>query len=183
VDLVTFSGDKLLGAPQAGILVGRRDLLTRIRRNPLARAVRIDKLCLAGLEATLRLLREPERARREIPILAMLALPADAVGRRAEALAGSLRVAHPGVRVTVEDATSEVGGGALPLQTLPTRVLALSPTREGPAALETRLRHGRPPVLARIQDDRLLLDLRTVLPGEDDALRDALGAALQAGGA
>jgi L-seryl-tRNA(Ser) seleniumtransferase len=182
VDVVTFSGDKLLGAPQAGILVGRRELLGRIRRNPLARAVRIDKLCLAGLEATLRLLREPDRARREIPILAMLGLSADLIGRRAEALARALHAAFPGIRVSVEDATSEVGGGALPLQTLPTRVLALSSAAEGAVALETRLRRGRPPILARIQDDRLLLDLRTVLPAEDDALCEALCAALQAGG-
>jgi len=181
VDLVTFSGDKLLGGPQAGILVGRRDLLGRIRRNPLARAVRIDKLCLAALEATLRLLREPERARREIPVLAMLGLPAEAIGLRADALVAALRAALPGVRAGVEDGVSEVGGGALPLQTLPTRVVALSPDGAGAAALEARLRGGRPPVLGRIQDDRLLLDLRTVSPEEDGRLAEALLAALRPG--
>lgn len=178
VDVVTFSGDKLLGGPQAGILVGRRDLLGRIRRNPLARAVRIDKLCLAGLEATLRLLREPERAREEIPVLAMLALPAGAIGRRAETLATALRAARPGLRVEVEDGVSEVGGGALPLQSLPTRLVAVSPGAAGASAVEARLRRGRPPVLARIQDDRLLLDLRTVAPAEDDRLREAILTAL-----
>jgi L-seryl-tRNA(Ser) seleniumtransferase len=180
VDVVTFSGDKLLGGPQAGILVGRRDLLARVRRNPLARTVRIDKLCLAGLEATLRLAREPERARQEIPVLRMLSLPAAAVGARAEVLAGALRGAVPGVRCGIADGTSEVGGGALPLQAIPTRLLRVEPGRAGAAALEARLRLGEPPVLVRVQDDRVLLDLRTVAPEEETPLLSALAAALAA---
>jgi L-seryl-tRNA(Ser) seleniumtransferase len=181
VDVVTFSGDKLLGGPQAGILVGRRDLLARFRRNPLARTVRIDKLCLAALEATLRLAREPDRARQEIPVLRMLSLSAAAVGVRADALAASLRVAAPGIRCAVEGGTSEVGGGALPLQALPTRLVALGPGPVGAGVLEARLRTGDPPVLVRVQDDRVLVDLRTVAPDEDAALRAALVAALTAG--
>jgi L-seryl-tRNA(Ser) seleniumtransferase len=180
VDVVTFSGDKLLGGPQAGILVGRRELLTRLRRNPLARTVRIDKLCLAALEATLRLAREPERARQEIPVLRMLSLPAAAVGVRADAVAAFLRVAAPNVRCVIEGGTSEVGGGALPLQTLPTRLLALGPGPLSASALEARLRTGNPPVLVRVQDDRVLVDLRTVAPDEDGALRGALLEALTA---
>ena len=179
VDLVTFSGDKLLGGPQAGILVGRRDLLGRLRRNPLARAVRIDKLCLAALEATLRLCREPERAMAEIPTLRMLGLPAAAIGARAEALQGSLRSAETEAACTVEEGTSEVGGGALPLQSVPTRVLAIRPLRGSAMELEARLRRGRPPVLVRIKEDRVLLDLRTVEPGEDGALLQALLQALR----
>jgi L-seryl-tRNA(Ser) seleniumtransferase len=179
VDLVTFSGDKLLGGPQAGILVGRRDLLTRLRRNPLARAVRIDKLCLAGLEATLRLCREPERAMQEIPTLRMLGLPASAIGARAESLLRGLRSAIADVVCTVEEATSEVGGGALPLQTVPTRVLALQPIQEKAMDLEARLRRGRPPVLVRIKEDRILLDLRTLDPEEDPTLLQALCEALR----
>jgi L-seryl-tRNA(Ser) seleniumtransferase len=180
VDLVSFSGDKLLGGPQAGILVGRRDLLERARRNPLARAVRIDRLRLAALEATLRLYRDPERALREIPILRMLGLSAAAIGERAEALAAALRSAAPEVAVSVEDETSEVGGGALPLQTIPTRVLALRPApgRGTATELEARLRRGRPPVLARIKEDRVLLDLRTVAASEEAALLQALREAL-----
>ncbi len=174
VDLVTFSGDKLLGGPQAGVLVGRRDLLSRIRRNPLARAVRIDKLCLAGLEATLRLAREPERARREIPILRMLSLSADQIGARAEAAAAALRAAQPDIVCSIEDGLSEVGGGALPLQPVPTRLLVLAPPPEGAAAFEARLRRGRPPVLVRIQADRILVDLRTVAEAEERALLHAL---------
>ena len=180
VDLVTFSGDKLLGGPQAGMLVGRRDLLARARTNPLARTVRIDKLSLAALEATLRLYREPERALREIPILRMLGLTAAAIGERAEVLAQALRPAAPGVTITIEDETSEVGGGALPLQAIRTRVLALRPAHGSAAEVEARLRRGRPPVLVRIKGDRVLLDLRTVETGDEaalfQALREALGA-------
>jgi L-seryl-tRNA(Ser) seleniumtransferase len=180
VDLVTFSGDKLLGGPQAGLLVGRRDLIARLRRNPLARTVRIDKLCLAALEATLLLIREPDRARQEIPVLRMLGQSTDAVGARAEALVAALRSAVPGVRCGVEDGTSEVGGGALPLQVLPTRLLALDPGAQGAGAMEARLRTGTAPVLARVQEDRILLDLRTVAPAEEAALLTALRAALGA---
>lgn len=178
VDLVTFSGDKLLGGPQAGMLVGRRDLLERARRNPLARTVRIDKLGLAALEATLRLYREPERALEEIPILRMLRLTADAIGARALALAGALRSAVPDVAIAIEDETSEVGGGALPLQAIPTRVLALRPGRERATDVEARLRRGSPPVLVRIKEDRILLDLRTVATSEEAALLQALCAGL-----
>jgi L-seryl-tRNA(Ser) seleniumtransferase len=183
-DLVTFSGDKLLGGPQAGILVGRRDLLARARMNPLARTVRIDKLSLAALEATLRLYREPERALREIPILRMLGLAAAAIGERAEMLAQALRPAAPGTTITIEDETSEVGGGALPLQAIPTRVLALRPAHGSAAEVEARLRRGRPPVLVRIKGDRVLLDLRTVETGDEAALLQALRKALggRAGG-
>jgi len=183
VDVVTFSGDKLLGGPQAGILVGRRAMLARLRRNPLARTVRIDKLCLAALEATLRLAREPERARQEIPVLRMLTLPAEAVGARAEALAQALRAAVPGVHCDVEDGTSEVGGGALPLQALPTRVLAIRPGRLSANALDTRLRTGESPVLVRVQDERVLVDLRTVAENEEAGLLAALTTSLSAGSA
>jgi L-seryl-tRNA(Ser) seleniumtransferase len=180
VDLVTFSGDKLLGGPQAGIVVGRRDLVERLRRNPLARAVRIDKLCLAGLEATLRLLREPELAWKEIPVLAMLGLPTASIGARAEALAEALCAVAPAVAFTVEEGTSEVGGGALPLQAIPTRVLAIRGA-ENAGLLEERLRRGEPPVLVRVKEDRVLVDLRTVAPSEETALRQALANALCAG--
>jgi L-seryl-tRNA(Ser) seleniumtransferase len=169
-----------LGGPQAGILVGRRDVLARLRRNPLARTVRIDKLCLAALEATLRLAREPERARQEIPVLRMLTLPAEAVGARAEALARALRAAVPGVRCDVEDGTSEVGGGALPLQALPTRLVAVRPGHLSASTLDARLRTGEPPVLVRVQDERVLVDLRTVGQNEEAGLLAALATALSA---
>jgi L-seryl-tRNA(Ser) seleniumtransferase len=180
VDVVCFSGDKLLGGPQAGILVGRREILARLRRNPLARTVRIDKLCLAGLEATLRLARDPDRAKRETPILRMLGLSAEAIGTRAEVMAASLRSAVPGIRCQVEDGMSEVGGGALPLQSVPTRVLAVQPERGNAGGAEARLRNGDPPVLVRVQEDRIVLDLRTVTPDEEPELLAALATALRA---
>jgi L-seryl-tRNA(Ser) seleniumtransferase len=179
VDLVMFSGDKLLGGPQAGLLVGRGDLIQRIRRNPLARTVRIDKLCLAALEATLRLYREPQRALEEIPILRMLRTPAEAVGARAAGLAAALSTPGEVLEIAVEDDTSEVGGGALPLQALPTRVLTLRPRRGGVTEIEARLRLGKPPVLVRIKDDRILVDLRTVPEASDATLLEALRAALR----
>jgi L-seryl-tRNA(Ser) seleniumtransferase len=179
LDLVTFSGDKLLGGPQAGIVVGRRDLVGRLRRNPVARSVRIDKLSLAGLEATLRLLRDPAQARQQIPILRMLGLSREELAPRADAFARTLAAELPAVAVTVEDGLSEVGGGALPLQELPTRLVALSPGPLAARMAEATLRHGTPAVLVRIKDDRLWVDLRTVAPAEEPELGAALQAALR----
>jgi L-seryl-tRNA(Ser) seleniumtransferase len=166
VDLVTFSGDKLLGGPQAGIVVGRRPLVERCRKNPLNRALRIDKLTLAALEATLRLYEEPAQALRNIPTLRMLTEPAAAVRRRAQrcfrAVPSGVRAAL-GARV-VED-RAQVGGGALPTVELPTAVLALGSPTHPAELLDARLRRGQPPIIGRIADDRLLLDFRTI----DDA--------------
>jgi L-seryl-tRNA(Ser) seleniumtransferase len=179
LDLVTFSGDKLLGGPQAGIIVGRRDLVGRLRKNPVARSVRLDKLCLAGLEATLRLLRDPVQARQQIPILRMLGLSREALAVRADGFARALAARLPEVAVAVEDGLSEVGGGALPLQELPTRLVALSPGPQAARTAEAALRHGTPAVLVRIKEDRLVVDLRTVAPDEEPELGAALQAALR----
>ena len=166
-DLVTMSGDKLLGGPQAGIILGRRELIARLRRNPLCRALRVDKLTLAALEATLALYRDPEQARREIPTLRMLALEPEALAARAQAVADRLRQA--GVRATTLPGESAVGGGAYPEATLPTTLVALDV--EAPADdVVRRLRGATPPVVARIQDGRVVLDLRTVAPEEEDPL-------------
>ena len=167
VDLVTFSGDKLLGGPQAGIVVGRRELVGRLRKNPLNRALRIDKLTLAALEATLRAYEDPAAALREIPTLRMLTEPEAEVRRRARRC---LRALPAGVRAAlgarVVTARGQVGGGALPLTELPTAALALGSASHPAAALDERLRAGRPPVIGRITDDRLLLDCRTVADDE-----------------
>ncbi|HEU4658409.1 MAG TPA: L-seryl-tRNA(Sec) selenium transferase [Capillimicrobium sp.] len=168
--LVAFSGDKLLGGPQAGLLVGRRDAIARAKAHPLARAVRIDKLSLAALEATLRLYRDPDLARREIPVLAMLDADSDELARRAATLAER-------TGGTVVEAVGRVGGGALPLLELSGPAVALDPGPAGADALAARLRAGDPPVLARIRDDAILLDPRTVAADELEPLAAAVAAA------
>ncbi|HUA02826.1 MAG TPA: L-seryl-tRNA(Sec) selenium transferase [Solirubrobacteraceae bacterium] len=156
--LVCCSGDKLLGGPQAGLIVGRREAVAAARRHPLARALRIDKLSLAALEATLRLYRDPERALREIPVLAMLTLDERTLAERAAGLAAAI-----GERASVTRAAAKVGGGALPLLELEGPVVAL----EGdPDALARSLRDADPPVIARIHEGRVLLDPRTLTDEE-----------------
>ena len=160
-DLVCFSGDKLLGGPQAGIAVGRADVVERLRRHPLQRALRADKLTLAALEGTLELFTDPERARTEIPVLAMLDEPVETVRARAERLAGL-------VGGEVEETVARVGGGALPLAELPSAACAIE---EG---LAGRLRLGDPPVIGVVRDGRLLLDARTLAPSEIDEVARAV---------
>jgi L-seryl-tRNA(Ser) seleniumtransferase len=162
-DLVCFSGDKLLGGPQAGIVAGKAELVERLRRHPLQRALRADKLTLAALEGTLGLYLDPEQARREIPVLRMLAEPADRVRARAERLAGL-------VGGEVQETVARAGGGALPLAEVRSFACALEPELAGP------LRLGEPPVVGVVRDGRLLLDCRTLA---DDEMEEA-AAAVQA---
>ena len=169
--LVCFSGDKLLGGPQAGVLAGRADAVARARAHPLARALRLDKLGLAALEATLALHRDPDRAAREIPVLAMLTVPDGELAERAARLAAAI-----GPAAEVVDATARVGGGALPLLELPGPAVAL-PGRS-PDALAAALRRADPPVIGRIEDGRLLLDPRTLAGDEVEATARAVVTAL-----
>jgi L-seryl-tRNA(Ser) seleniumtransferase len=171
-DLVTFSGDKLLGGPQAGLIAGRAELVARLRRHPLARALRVDKSTLAALQATLLhyLRSEAETA---IPVWRMISAPAEALGARAAAWAAHLGAL--GIAAAVVAAESTVGGGSLPGETLPTQALAIA--HPDPDALAAALRRGVPPVAARIADGRLLLDPRTVLPESDAALLTAVASA------
>jgi L-seryl-tRNA(Ser) seleniumtransferase len=168
--LVCCSGDKLLGGPQAGLIVGRRDAVAAARRHPLARALRIDKLSLAALEATLRLYRDPERALEEIPVLAMLAVDEATLAARAERLAAAI-----GERASVNRAAGKAGGGSLPLLELEGPVVSLD---ADPEPLVAALRGVDPPVIARIHDGRVLLDPRTLtdeeLPIVARAVRGAL---------
>ena len=179
VGLTFFSGDKLLGGPQCGIVVGSKELVGRLERHPLARAVRIDKLSLAALIATLGhyLRREAER---EVPIWRMISASLPAVEERAQAWQASLVGSGLKVSATVEAGLSAIGGGSLPGETLPTRVLAVScqSAPGGPEAVMRRLRRVDPPVVARIEEDRVLLDPRTVLPEQGDLLLSGLKAAL-----
>jgi L-seryl-tRNA(Ser) seleniumtransferase len=164
VDLVTFSGDKLLGGPQAGIAVGRAELVGRLAHNPLNRALRIDKLTVAALEATLYAY-EAGTALETIPTLRMLTEPLPAVRRRARAVLRRIPADRArGLGAAIVEARSQVGGGALPTVELPTAALALGTTARPAPALDEALRAGRPAVLGRVADGRLLLDCRTVLP-------------------
>lgn len=176
VDLITFSGDKLLGGPQAGICVGRKSLIARLRKNALARAVRIDKLSLAALEATLRAYLDAEKGLAAIPVLAMITSPLEQIRQRAEKVREGLHVqAPPSVRVTMEAQWSEVGGGALPTENLSTYCVALQSSQVFPHRLEAALRRADPPVVGRIKDDKVLLDLRTVRDEEVDLLIETVG--------
>ncbi len=167
-DLVTFSGDKLLGGPQAGIILGRADLVERIRSNPLNRALRIDKLTLAALEATLELYREPQEAMAAIPTLRMLATPLEELTRRARALVRRLKaLGLPRLGVGLADGVSRVGGGALPLAAPATKLVTVKVEGVSPTRLEEALRASDPPIICRLEDGRLLLDVRTMLA--DDA--------------
>jgi L-seryl-tRNA(Ser) seleniumtransferase len=172
--LVCFSGDKLLGGPQAGLMVGRAEAVALARRHPLARALRLDKLGLAALEATLRLYRDPGRARREIPVLAMLTAEEGVLRARAERLAGAIAGGSRGPTATIVEATARVGGGALPLLELPGPAVAVSVPGVSPDELAARLRGADPPVIGRIEDDRLLLDPRTVADDEIPLVARAL---------
>ena len=169
-DLVTFSGDKLLGGPQAGIIVGRRELVERLKRDHLARALRVDKLTIAALEATLRLYLRGEAWER-IPTLRMLGTPPELLRRRASRLARALgRALGEAAQVRVLPGASRPGGGSLPAVELPTSLVEVTPRRITAAQLAERLRHGAPPLVGRVQHDGLLLDLRTIDPKEEAPL-------------
>jgi L-seryl-tRNA(Ser) seleniumtransferase len=177
-DLVLFSGDKLLGGPQAGVIVGRKELIGRVEKDPLMRAFRLDKMTLAALAATLRLYRTEDEALRSVPILRMLAIPEEELRRRAEALAALLK-GVPGLSAAVRRDEAFVGGGSLPEQAMPSWVVEVTAAGVSDEELALRLRRGEPAVVGRLREGRLLLDVRTVLPGQDaelaEALRHAIG--------
>jgi len=165
-DVVAFSGDKLLGGPQAGILAGRAGLIDRAKRHPLARAVRADKLALAALAATLTHYVTGHEA--DIPVWRMIARPLDDIAAEAEAWAAQLRAI--GIDAATAADESFVGGGSLPGESLPTRVVVINPGGTGADDLAARLRAAPTPVIGRIRDGRLLLDPRTVLPGQGEVV-------------
>jgi L-seryl-tRNA(Ser) seleniumtransferase len=173
-DLVACSADKLLGGPQAGLLLGRAALVDRVMKHPLARAVRVDKMTLAALIATLDLYLTQSVA--DLPIWDMLGASAESIAARARAWQS--RLMERGALVEVVAAESTVGGGSLPGERLATTALAITPRRGGATELLRRLREHEPPVIGRIVEERVLLDPRTVLPGEDDVIVDAVVAAL-----
>src|ERR1700728_1115063 len=170
VDVVTYSGDKLLGGPQAGLLSGRSHLIARMRANSLFRALRVDKLTYASLEATLLLY--VKRDYDSIPTLKMMSLTKDEIGSRTETVAAQVRSEK--LNVEIIDGESVIGGGAAPSSALPTRLLALSCDGASADELAARLRASDPPIIARVEEGRVMLDLRTVFPDQDQAIATAL---------
>jgi L-seryl-tRNA(Ser) seleniumtransferase len=170
VDVVTFSGDKLLGGPQAGILTGKSEPLARIRKNPLFRALRVDKLTIAALEATVGLYLRGNLS--AVPALGMIYARKEEIGRRAALLARRI-AAVPGFRAELEDGESVIGGGSTPGQSLPTQLIAITQANRSATELEALLRANRPPIISRVERDRVLLDLRTVFEGQEDEVVQA----------
>lgn len=172
VDVVSFSGDKLLGSAQAGLIVGKRAIVLRLRKHPLYRALRSDKLRLAALEATL-LSHQKDQAATEVPVMRMLALTADEIEQRARAVVDEI---NSELNLEILAGESTIGGGAGPTSTLPTRLIAVTHPRKSADELERQLRTSSPPIISRISDGKVLLDLRTVFPEEIPPLVKALGA-------
>lgn len=180
VDIVCFSCDKMLGGPQAGIIAGKRHLVTRIRRHPLFRTYRLDKLRLAALEATLKLYSDPERVFESNPTLRMVAMDRETLGKLASRLARRIRKMLPDFEVAVQDEVSHLGGGAMPGQDLPTRVVAVRSSKVTAQALSDSLRLGRsgiPPIFTRVKKDWVLFDPRTLLPEDTKDIIEGLKAA------
>ena len=167
-DIVTFSGDKLLGGPQAGVIAGRAELIERLRKNPLLRALRVGKLTIAALEATLRLWRDEGLARSDVPAMAMIVADGEALRRRAQRIADSLRRGAPGAEIEVARDVTEIGGGSYPGAELETWVLRIKVPDRSERELEAACRAGDPPMIGRVRDDALVLDPRTVLSGEEE---------------
>jgi L-seryl-tRNA(Ser) seleniumtransferase len=164
-----MSGDKLLGGPQAGIILGQRDIVGKLRRNPFARAMRVDKLTLSALEATLRLYLEPERALKEVPVLAMLTERVEEIEARALSIVAALRSSN--VDAEVQPSTASVGGGAFPTAEIASYAVVLTRDAE---RVEERLRQGDPAVISRIADGKVWIDLRSVLRREDAVLLQSI---------
>ena len=179
-EVVVFSGDKLLGGPQAGLIAGRRGPVGRMRRNPLCRALRVDKVTLAGLEATLSLYRDPERALAEIPALALLSAPLASLEARARHLVERLRVAS--LEAEAGPGSSLVGGGTYPEVEIPSWTVRVDPAPLGADERARRLRLGRPPLVVRVEEGRVVLDLRTVFPEQDADVMAALASAWREAG-
>jgi L-seryl-tRNA(Ser) seleniumtransferase len=173
-DVVLFSGDKLLGGPQCGIIAGRQVLIERIVKHPMMRALRVDKLTLAALGATLRLHRDQKQAEQSIPLMRMLSTPVENLKNRAERLAPQMAACEAVAEAQAKEDVAYLGGGSVPSQQLPTWCVALRPAQGTVDRLATALRCGETPVVGRVQQDWLLVDLRSVLPRQDQLVVDAV---------
>jgi L-seryl-tRNA(Ser) seleniumtransferase len=178
-DIATFSADKLIGGPQGGVIVGRRDLVNRVRKDPLFRALRVDKLTLASFEATLRLYLDEETLLKEVPFYRILSAPVDEVKARAEALAERIRREVSGLDVSVQEDVARPGSGTLPIEEVASYSVAMTPTSDHAQEMARRLRLRPVPIFTKIRDDKVLLDMRTVFPEEED---DVVAAVAEVGG-
>lgn len=174
VDIVTFSGDKLLGGPQAGIIVGSKKWIDQMKKNPLTRAFRIDKLTMAALEATLKLYLNEDEMLNKIPTLKMLTETKESIGKRAEKLYGILKDSNTNFNIEIKDDYSQVGGGSLPLEKLPTKVITIKHNSISAGRLEESLRGNSIPIITRIQEEQLVLDLRTIREKDFHIINKAL---------
>ncbi|MCK5418367.1 MAG: L-seryl-tRNA(Sec) selenium transferase, partial [Desulfobacterales bacterium] len=173
-DVITFSGDKLLGGPQAGIIIGKKAVIDLIKKNPITRALRIDKLTLAALESTLRLYRDEEKAARIIPTLRMIMLPLEEIQKRAHRLVDGLKkISDSRMHIRLLERSSKAGGGALPLMELPSLCVAVQIKGISPNALEKMMRYNDPPIIARIEDDWYVMDPRTLQADELSTIETA----------
>ncbi len=174
-DVVSFSGDKMLGGPQAGIIVGKKDVVERIKKNPVNRALRIDKMTLAALEATLHMYRDERKALSQIPTLRMLTLPIQEIAKKAKRLRNRIKaISEDRLKAELFDGFSRVGGGSLPLQELPTKCVGIQIAGLSAGRLERRMRKSSPPVVGRIEDDWMIIDLRTVQTEEIPMISNTL---------
>ncbi|HHU31308.1 MAG: L-seryl-tRNA(Sec) selenium transferase [Zhaonellaceae bacterium] len=180
VDIITFSGDKLLGGPQGGIIVGKKEYIDRMKRNPLTRALRVDKLTLAALEATLRDYLDPKQVLLSNPTLRMLITPAEHLYKGAEKLKTALNEVLPKATINVEQDYSQAGGGSLPLTNIPTYVVTIDLGSISEKLFAAKLRKGDPAVLVRVSQGKIIIDLRTLLPGEINQLVKACREAYKA---
>ena len=179
ISVVSFSGDKMLGGPQAGIIAGSLEVVERVRKNPLMRALRVDKMTYAAIEATLRLY-ERGAALTKVPVIRAIAMTRDEITARAVQLSDSIaKTANGRIKVTLEDGASVIGGGSAPEVQLPTTLVALEDTELSAASLEERLRGHAVPIITRTERDRVMIDLRTVLAGEEEIIIEAIGALAQ----
>ena len=178
-DIVLCSADKLIGASQAGLVLGKAALIEAIRKNPMVRILRVGKLTLAVLEATLSLFFDEATALVEVPTLEMITRNLAAVAAEAERIAAALRDRSDGAEVATANGASQTGGGSLPAQDIPTRLVSITPRRMTPDTLALALRRHEPPIVARIREGALLLDPRTLRPGDAEIVVDAVAAALQ----
>jgi L-seryl-tRNA(Ser) seleniumtransferase len=174
-DVVLFSGDKLIGASQAGVIVGRKELITRLRKHPLMRAMRVDKTCLLVLERTLHLFRSPDRLRNEHPTYRMICTPVGALRGRAKSLADGLVQAVPGLTASIEASMAYLGSGSLPTETLPSVMVSVSVPGLSASELARRLRLDEACILSRIEDNLVRLDLRTLTDEQVPAIVAAFG--------